>query len=51
MPPRPGSLELVRSFVNSIDLERPETLDALGDSWAPRVWLADAGLDPAGLDA
>ena len=40
----PGSLELVRSFVNSIDLERPETLDAFSDLGGARVWLADAGL-------
>lgn len=46
----PGSLELVRSFVNSIDLERPETLDAFADLGGARVWLADAGLDSAGLD-
>ncbi len=45
----PGALELVRSFVNSIDLERPETLDALADLGAARLWLADVGLDPAGL--
>lgn len=45
----PGSLELVRSFVNSIDLERPETLDAFADLGGARVWLADAGLDPTGL--
>ncbi|HTZ55681.1 MAG TPA: CGNR zinc finger domain-containing protein [Candidatus Acidoferrum sp.] len=45
----PGGLELIRSFVNSIDLERPETLDALADLGAARLWLADAGLDPAGL--
>jgi len=47
----PGSLELVRSFVNSIDVERPETLDALADIAGARVWLADAGVDPAGLSA
>jgi predicted RNA-binding Zn ribbon-like protein len=46
----PGSLELVRSFVNSIDLERPETLDAFADLGGARLWLADAGLDPAGLE-
>ncbi len=46
----PGGLELVRSFVNSIDLERPETLDALADLGAARLWLADAGLNPAGLE-
>lgn len=46
----PGALELVRSFVNSIDLERPETLDAFADLGGARVWLADAGLDPAGLE-
>ncbi len=46
----PGGLELVRSFVNSIDLERPETIDALADVGAARLWLADAGLDPAGLE-
>jgi len=45
----PGSLELVRSFVNSIDLERPETLDAFSDLGGARVWLADAGIDPTGL--
>jgi predicted RNA-binding Zn ribbon-like protein len=45
----PGSLELVRSFVNSIDLERPETLDAFADLGGARVWLADAGLDSTGL--
>jgi predicted RNA-binding Zn ribbon-like protein len=45
----PGALELVRSFVNSIDLERPETLDALADLGAARLWLADVGLNPAGL--
>lgn len=47
----PGSLELVRSFVNSIDLERPETLDAFADLGGARLWLADAGLDPHRLDA
>jgi predicted RNA-binding Zn ribbon-like protein len=46
----PGALELVRSFVNSIDLERPEELDALADLGGARLWLADAGLDPTGLD-
>ena len=46
----PGGLELVRSFVNSIDLERPEELDAFADLGAARLWLADAGLDPAGLE-
>jgi predicted RNA-binding Zn ribbon-like protein len=46
----PGALELVRSFVNSIDLEHPEELDALADLGAARLWLADAGLDPAGLE-
>ena len=45
----PGSLELVRSFVNSIDLEHPETLDAFADLASARVWLTDAGVDPAGL--
>jgi predicted RNA-binding Zn ribbon-like protein len=46
----PGALELVRSFVNSVDLEHPEELDALADLGAARLWLADAGLDPAGLE-
>ena len=46
----PGALELVRSFVNSIDVERPETIDAMADLAAARVWLADAGINPAGLD-
>ncbi len=47
----PGALELVRSFVNSIDLERPETLDALADVGTARLWLADAGFEPDGLEA
>ena len=42
---------MVRSFVNSIDVERPETIDAMADLAAARVWLADAGISPAGLDA
>lgn len=46
----PGSLELVRSFVNSIDIEHPETIDALADLGAARLWLADAGFEPAGLE-
>jgi predicted RNA-binding Zn ribbon-like protein len=36
--------------VNSIDLERPETLDAFADLGGARVWLADAGVDPVGLE-
>jgi predicted RNA-binding Zn ribbon-like protein len=35
--------------VNSIDLEHPETLDAFADLASARVWLTDAGVDPAGL--
>jgi predicted RNA-binding Zn ribbon-like protein len=46
----PGALELVRSFVNSVDLENPEVRDALADLGAARLWLADVGLDPAGLE-
>jgi predicted RNA-binding Zn ribbon-like protein len=46
-----ATLELIRSFVNSVDLERPETLDSLADLGAARLWLADAGIDPAGLEA
>jgi predicted RNA-binding Zn ribbon-like protein len=46
----PGTLELVRSFVNSVDLENPEVRDALADLGAARLWLADVGLDPAGLE-
>lgn len=44
-------LELVRSFVNSVDVEQPETIDALADLAAARLWLADAGIRPEGLDA
>ena len=47
----PGSLELVRSFVNSIDIEHPETIDGLSDVGAARLWLADAGFAPDGLEA
>ena len=45
----PGSLELVRAFVNSIDLEHPETTDAFASVGAARVWLTDAGIDPSGM--
>ena len=38
----PGSLELVRAFVNSVDLEDDE--DQLGDPAALGAWLADRGL-------
>ncbi len=47
----PGSLELVRTFVNSIDLEKPETTDAFADLGGAKLWLADAGLDSAGLES
>jgi predicted RNA-binding Zn ribbon-like protein len=40
----PGSLELVRSFVNSVDLERPSVLDAFSSVDTARVWLVEAGL-------
>lgn len=40
----PGSLELIRAFVNSVDLEKPSELDALASAGAARLWLADAGL-------
>ena len=46
----PGSLELVRCFVNSIDLERPATTDAFADLISARLWLSGAGLDAAGLE-
>jgi len=47
----PGSLELVRSFVNSVDLEKPGELDALSSVEAARVWLADAGLGSGDVHA
>jgi len=46
----PGSLELVRSFVNSIDLERPETTDAFADALSARLWLAGAGLEATTIE-
>ena len=42
----PGSLELVRNFVNSVDLERPETTDAFTDPVSAQLWLDGAGLEP-----
>jgi len=46
----PGSLEFVRCFVNSVDLEQPETTDAFADLISARMWLDGAGLDPDGLE-
>jgi predicted RNA-binding Zn ribbon-like protein len=40
--PAPGELELVRRFVNTIDLE--EGIDELGSPELLRAWLADRGL-------
>jgi len=45
----PGSLELVRAFVNSVDLEAPGELDGLSSVPEARVWLADVGLGAGGV--
>jgi predicted RNA-binding Zn ribbon-like protein len=45
----PGSLELVRLFVNSIDLERPAE-DRFRDASSARHWLLDRGLPAGGID-
>ena len=44
--PAPGALELVRGFVNTVDLEAGS--DQLGDPAALSAWLADRGLGGAG---
>ncbi len=41
----PGELELVRNFINTIDLESGS--DALADEAGLQAWLEDAGLSPA----
>lgn len=42
--PAPGSLELVRAFVNTLDLD--DGTDALNEPHAATAWLVDAGLLP-----
>ncbi|GAB2601886.1 hypothetical protein Aab01nite_63280 [Paractinoplanes abujensis] len=42
----PDRLELVRRFVNTLDIE--DGVDAIGDTEGLRRWLSSAGLGPAG---
>ena len=45
-PPAPGELELVRQFVNTVDVEA--NWEAFSSPPAMSAWLADRGLLPAG---
>ena len=45
----PGDLELVRAFVNTLDIERGT--DALATAPDLGAWLSDAGLEPGPPDA
>jgi predicted RNA-binding Zn ribbon-like protein len=46
----PGSLELVREFVNSVDVERPEE-DSLRDEAPAQKWMLAHGLEAPALDS
>ena len=39
----PGRLNRIREFVNTIDFEKPDLPDKLGDAPAATVWLSDFG--------
>jgi predicted RNA-binding Zn ribbon-like protein len=48
-PSAPGSLELVREFINSVDLEKRE-MDRLRDPGSALAYLSEIGIDAGSLE-